>query len=120
MTPEEISTLASLVADELEARAKAKAAAEAAQSQAFKAGPPTPGTTEIALGRLRMSAEAMQPMLDAVSDQLLRQVSRDQFAKAPASMAPEREGVPPADPNPNQRNLTGWRNPAKLKTGLQQ
>jgi hypothetical protein len=119
MTDPELQALAKLVADELETRAKAKAAEAVAKSQSFVPGPPTPSTTELAIRNLRMSREAMQPMLDAVSDGLLRQVSRDQFAKAPASMIPEREGLPPADPNPNQVNTTGYRNPRPLKSGLQ-
>jgi hypothetical protein len=31
----------------------------------FEAGPPTPGTTELAMRNLRMSAQAMAPMLEA-------------------------------------------------------
>jgi hypothetical protein len=111
---EQIKTLEAKVA-ELDRAAVAKSQ----PAPKFEAGPPTPGTTELAMRNLRMSAQAMAPMLDAVPDELLRQVSRDQFAKAPASVIPEREGLPPADPEPKQTNTSGWRNPKPLKSGLQ-
>jgi hypothetical protein len=118
MSPDELAALASAVADELERRTEAKAAEAFAKSQAAKSQMPkfeTGGTTEIALGRLRMSAEAMQPMLDAVPDGLLRQVAQDRTATGPSGMGPpEREGLPPADPNPNQRNNSGWRDATPL------
>jgi hypothetical protein len=93
----------------------------AAQPTPFVAGPPTPGTEQIAMRNLRMSAEAVQRMVEATPDELLRQVREDRHATAPASVIPDRDvGTGVVDPNPNERNLTGWRNPAKLKSGLQQ
>jgi hypothetical protein len=121
MTDTELQTLqAEIAALKEQVRELQRRLEPAAPAPRFEAGPPTPGTTEIALGRLRMSAEAMKPMLDAVPNDLLRQVSSDRFAKAPASMAPEPAADTREDPNPNQKNTSGWRSPRPLKSGLQQ
>ncbi len=114
MSPEDLQALATAVADELERRAKA------AQPAPFDPGPRVPTTTELALGRLKMSAEVMQPMLDATPDAMLRDIARDRHASAPRSAIPPREGVPPTDLEPKQVNTSGWRNPRPLKSGLQQ
>jgi hypothetical protein len=115
MTTEELQALATLVADELERRAAAKAAAAAANFHTMKSQPSGPGTTEFALGRLRMSKEAMQQMLDAVPDSLIREVAQDRAATGPSGMGPPEPAADTRpDPNPNQVNRTGWRDAVPL------
>jgi hypothetical protein len=72
---------------------------------AFVPEPARPTTTELAMGRAGMSAEAMRPMVAVVNDATMRDIAR-------------RGGIAPlkalgAEPPARQRG-SGWQNPSPL------